>query len=286
MRPTSERDSDLHADHTANAEHSDYVEHTDNPEHTDRADLADRSAESGPWHDAPGHLRHDGDPADATDVEGTHHVPEQRGPDHDGHLYTGATYDDPPTGAVGPEPAYPVHASDETQGDTAPAADRDHDGVPDAVVAVVPVPQARADEARADEARADEARADEAEADEARAHESAAHETPADERVADEPVADELKPGDLPAATVGAFLDDAAVQGLRDRWREAQLGFIDDPRQAAEDVKNLVDEAVEKFTAALASQRDELEATSGADTEQYRMAVQRYRMFFDRLLNL
>jgi hypothetical protein len=96
----------------------------------------------------------------------------------------------------------------------------------------------------------------------------------------------ELKPGDVPVAPVAGFLTADAAQGLRDRWREAQLGFVDDPRQAVEDVKALVSEAVDQFTSALSAQRDDLDAAAGEDTEQYRVAVQRYRTFFDRLLDL
>jgi hypothetical protein len=96
----------------------------------------------------------------------------------------------------------------------------------------------------------------------------------------------ELKPGDVPVTPVSGFFAADAAQGLRDRWREAQLGFIDDPRKTVDDVKALVSEAVDQFTAAVSAQRDELDAAAGDDTEQYRVAVQRYRAFFDRLLNL
>lgn len=112
-------------------------------------------------------------------------------------------------------------------------------------------------------------------------HDDATHDaTPGDDS------AGELKPGDVPVAPVTGFFAADAVQGLRDRWREAQLGFVDDPRQAVDDVKALVGEAVDQFTAAVSAQRDELDAAAGEDTEQYRVAVQRYRAFFDRLLDL
>jgi hypothetical protein len=106
-----------------------------------------------------------------------------------------------------------------------------------------------------------------------------------EEPAAGEPAGD-LKPGDVPVTPVAGFLTADAAQGLRDRWREAQLGFVDDPRQAVDDVKALVSEAVDQFTAALSAQRDDLDAAAGEDTEQYRVAVQRYRTFFDRLLDL
>jgi hypothetical protein len=85
---------------------------------------------------------------------------------------------------------------------------------------------------------------------------------------------------------VAVFLADEAVQDLRQRWRDAQLGFVDDPRQAAEDVRSLVNEAIDKVVASLESQRNELGAATDADTEQYRVTVRRCREFFDRLLSL
>mgnify|MGYP001138603975 CR=1 FL=1 len=96
----------------------------------------------------------------------------------------------------------------------------------------------------------------------------------------------ELKPGDVPVAPVTAFLADTVAQDLRQRWREAQLGFVDDPQKAADDVRNLVNEAIDAVTAALSSQRDTIGGTTGGDTEHFRVTVQRCRALFDRLLNL
>jgi hypothetical protein len=94
-------------------------------------------------------------------------------------------------------------------------------------------------------------------------------------------------PGDGPATLDAAIWAEGSVQELRDRWREAQLRFVDDPRKAAADTRNLVDEAVEALTAALASHREQLNSLpTNGDTEQYRVFVQRSRTFFERLLTL
>jgi hypothetical protein len=99
----------------------------------------------------------------------------------------------------------------------------------------------------------------------------------------DEPT--DLKPGDAPVTPVAAIWAEGSAQDLRDRWREAQLRFVDDPRKAAGDTRNLVNEAVEALTAALASHREQLNSLpTNGDTEQYRMVVQRSRTFFERLL--
>ncbi len=97
----------------------------------------------------------------------------------------------------------------------------------------------------------------------------------------------DLKPGDAPVAAVTGIWSEDSARDFHDRWREAQLSFVDDPQKATDDIRALVDEAVEALTASLASQREELSSwPDNSDTEQYRMVVQRYRTFFERLLAL
>jgi hypothetical protein len=97
----------------------------------------------------------------------------------------------------------------------------------------------------------------------------------------------DLKPGDGAATVVAAIWAEGSAQDFRDRWREAQLRFVDDPRQAAEDTRHLVNEAVDALTAALASHREQLNALpTNGDTEQYRQVVQRCRTFFEHLLTV
>jgi hypothetical protein len=127
----------------------------------------------------------------------------------------------------------------------------------------------------------------------ATAHDDATHDDAThDEAAYDDATHDEaptdLKPGDVPVAPVAGLWTTDSAQGFRDRWREAQLRFIDDPRGVAEEMKGLVNEAVEALTSALSNQHSELDtwSTDGGDTEQYRVVVQRYRTFFERLLAL
>ncbi|GAB3962525.1 hypothetical protein [Plantactinospora veratri] len=96
-----------------------------------------------------------------------------------------------------------------------------------------------------------------------------------------------LPPGAAPAEPIVAILDQETVRGLRDRWRDVQLRFVDDPPGATEEAHRLVRESVEAVTAALTRQRDELggwQDDGAADTEQLRMVVRRHRDFLDRLL--
>lgn len=95
---------------------------------------------------------------------------------------------------------------------------------------------------------------------------------PAGSTVADEPA---------------SLFDSLTAQGFRDRWRDVQLRFVDDPRAAAGDAEALVEAAIEALSAALAAQKSTLggwQEANSADTEELRMAVRRYRDFLDRVL--
>ncbi|MBX7265484.1 hypothetical protein KIF24_05120 [Micromonospora sp. Llam7] len=90
----------------------------------------------------------------------------------------------------------------------------------------------------------------------------------------------------VPAGAATLF-DDGTAQGFRDRWRDVQLRFVDDPRAAAGEAQSLVDEAMQALSAALAEHKDKLggwQQASSTDTERLRMAVREYRDFLDRVL--
>jgi hypothetical protein len=98
---------------------------------------------------------------------------------------------------------------------------------------------------------------------------------------------DELMPGEMTAEPVGALWDSQTTNDLRNRWQELQLRFVDDPRGVVTEAQSLVGEAVQSLTASLTDQQRELDgwASGGdGDTEQLRVALQRYRDFFDRML--
>jgi hypothetical protein len=101
-----------------------------------------------------------------------------------------------------------------------------------------------------------------------------------------------LKPGAADGAPVGRLWADADVDGLRARWRDLQLKFIDDPQAVAAEAESLVAEAVDALTAALHARKDALSdwrgdgGTGNEDTERLRAAVRRYRDLFDHLLGL
>ncbi|MGW4502473.1 hypothetical protein ACWENR_28185, partial [Micromonospora sp. NPDC004336] len=93
--------------------------------------------------------------------------------------------------------------------------------------------------------------------------------------------------GSTVAAEPASLLDPATAQGFRDRWRDVQLRFVDDPRAAAGEAQSLVDEAIQALASALSAQKNKLggwQDAGSADTEQLRMAVRHYRDFLDRVL--
>jgi hypothetical protein len=82
----------------------------------------------------------------------------------------------------------------------------------------------------------------------------------------------------------------ADVGDLRMRWSSVQTGFVDEPRWAVQEADKLVATVVDLLTASFSNERSALEKQwdRGEDvsTEELRLALQRYRTFFDRLLNV
>ena len=80
----------------------------------------------------------------------------------------------------------------------------------------------------------------------------------------------------------------ADPSGLRSRWDDIQAAFVDDPSECVQKADALVEEVVEKLTAGFSEARSRLEAQwargENASTEDLRVALQRYREFFQRLL--
>lgn len=80
------------------------------------------------------------------------------------------------------------------------------------------------------------------------------------------------------------------TQELRDHWGSIQAGFVDEPRKAVEDADSLVATAMKRLAEIFASERDRLESQwdrgDDVSTEDLRIALRRYRSFFDRLLSM
>ena len=67
------------------------------------------------------------------------------------------------------------------------------------------------------------------------------------------------------------------------------MRFVDEPRGAVEDADALVATVMQKLAEGFAQERERLEAQWGRgediSTEDLRIALQRYRSFFQRLLS-
>jgi hypothetical protein len=74
-----------------------------------------------------------------------------------------------------------------------------------------------------------------------------------------------------------------------DRWQEIQAGFVDEPRESVEDADALVADLMQRLATGFAEERRHLESQwdKGDDvsTEDLRVALTRYRSFFERLLS-
>jgi hypothetical protein len=76
--------------------------------------------------------------------------------------------------------------------------------------------------------------------------------------------------------------------GFSRRWEEIQARFVDEPRGSVESADQLVAELMKRLAESFAEERANLERQwdRGEDisTEDLRVALQRYRSFFERLL--
>jgi hypothetical protein len=83
---------------------------------------------------------------------------------------------------------------------------------------------------------------------------------------------------------------DEELLGYRTRWEAIQTGFVDQPRAAVEQADALVSQVTTRLTEVFRRERSTLEGqwTKGdnVSTEDLRVALTRYRSFFNRLLSM
>ncbi|MEW6472176.1 MAG: hypothetical protein AB1679_07890 [Actinomycetota bacterium] len=105
------------------------------------------------------------------------------------------------------------------------------------------------------------------------------------EHVADDPDA-------MPVRQDGADLLFTAEEqkGFTRRWTDVQTRFVDDPREAVAAADDLVGEVMAGIDSRLARRCSALgqqwAGDDEPDTEDLRLALQRYRAFFQRLLSI
>lgn len=85
------------------------------------------------------------------------------------------------------------------------------------------------------------------------------------------------------------FSGDETTQ-LRKQWEAVQSDFVDEPRRAVEKADSLVAQAMKRLAEMFADERARLEGQwnrgENVETEDLRIALQRYRSFFSRLLSV
>jgi hypothetical protein len=88
--------------------------------------------------------------------------------------------------------------------------------------------------------------------------------------------------------TERSLFADNELAGLRARWENVQGGFVDDPRECVQKADGLVSDLVDQLTTGFTEARSRLEEQwargEEASTEDLRLALKRYREFFERLL--
>jgi hypothetical protein len=75
---------------------------------------------------------------------------------------------------------------------------------------------------------------------------------------------------------------------FRVEWKTIQAGFVDEPRRSVKDADRLVAELMHRLSESFSDARGDLERQwdrgDDVSTDDLRLALQRYRSFFNRLL--
>ena len=90
------------------------------------------------------------------------------------------------------------------------------------------------------------------------------------------------------ARTSASLPPDADTERFTVRWQEIQASFVDEPRTSVEQADALVADLMQRLAAGFSDERRRLEGQwdrgDDVSTENLRVALTRYRSFFDRLL--
>jgi hypothetical protein len=90
-----------------------------------------------------------------------------------------------------------------------------------------------------------------------------------------------------PEEHVALFTVDESAE-LRTRWNSIQVSFVDEPRKAVQEADALVSDTMKRLAEIFSDERQKLEQqwdrSENISTEDFRLALRRYRSFFGRLL--
>jgi hypothetical protein len=97
-------------------------------------------------------------------------------------------------------------------------------------------------------------------------------------------------PAGQPAGESHPLFPGDDTKRFRSEWDNIQIGFVDEPRKSVEKADSLVANVMKRLAEVFADERKKLEGQwdrgENVDTEALRVALQRYRSFFDRLLSV
>ncbi|WP_051020844.1 hypothetical protein [Nocardia araoensis] len=84
------------------------------------------------------------------------------------------------------------------------------------------------------------------------------------------------------------LLPEGDLDRLRTKWREVQVTFVDNPRDAVARADELLGDTIHQLTTTYDQRKRELDERLGdtSDTEGLRQALRGYRAFFDQLLSI
>jgi hypothetical protein len=86
------------------------------------------------------------------------------------------------------------------------------------------------------------------------------------------------------------LFSESEMKDFRSQWNNLQTGFVDEPRRTVEGADKLVAALMQRLAEGFANERSGLEKQwdhgDKVSTEDLRVALHRYRSFFDRLLTL
>jgi hypothetical protein len=89
--------------------------------------------------------------------------------------------------------------------------------------------------------------------------------------------------------TLTPLFDPAEAEDLGKRWESIQGAFVDRPRESVQQADDLVGDLIKRLSRTFAEERNSLEGqwadSDEVSTEDLRVALQKYRSFFERLLS-
>jgi hypothetical protein len=104
------------------------------------------------------------------------------------------------------------------------------------------------------------------------------------------PRLDRFEVGYRSSAAAATLISEKETNDFRTRWTGIQTGFVDELRRSVEQADALVAEVIKCLANSFAEERSELGRQWGrgddVSTKDLRVALQRYRTSFDRLLSV